>query len=215
MRSLVSEAGTIDKEEKVIMINGVARAFFEAKATRKVCIELPEDDKVLEDVKNDNVGLLKMSLYGTRDAATNWQEEVAKEMISWGFSRGRYNPCRYYHKGTHLKCLVNGDDFVSVGSRRSVEKFRQKLEKRFEIKTKIIGTTDSESSEGKVLNRVIRETEDGWEYEPDQRHAEIIISELGLQDARPAATPGEEVGRRREQDESKQRDVQQIPQHIS
>ena len=88
-------------------------------------------------------------------------------MISWGFSRGRYNPCLYYHKETHLKCLVHGDDFVSVGSRKSVSTFRQKLEKRFEIKTKIIGTGDGESSEGKVLNRVIRVTDDGWEYEPD------------------------------------------------
>ena len=109
----MSEAGTIGDEEKVIMINDVARAFFEAKATAKVCIELPEEDKTPEDVKNDNVGLLQMSLYGTRDAATNWQEEVAKEMTSWGFSRGRYKPCLYFHQVTGLKTLVHGDDFVS------------------------------------------------------------------------------------------------------
>ena len=107
-------------------------------------------------MKNDNVGMLQMSLYGTRDAATNWQEEVAKEIISSDFSRGRYNPCLYYHKETGLKCLVHGDDFVSVGSRKSVVRFRQKLVKRFEIKTKIIGTAATESSEGNVLNTVIR-----------------------------------------------------------
>ena len=105
------------------MINDVARALFEAKATRKVCIELPEEDKTPEDVRNDNVGLLQMNFYGTRDAATNWQEEVANEMITL-FSRGRYNPCLYYHKETHLNCLVHGDDFVSVGSRKSVATFR-------------------------------------------------------------------------------------------
>ena len=78
LRPLVSEAGTIGEEEKVIMINDVARAFFEANATRQMCIELPEEDKTPKDVKNDNVGLLQMSLYGTIDAATIWQEEVAK-----------------------------------------------------------------------------------------------------------------------------------------
>ena len=141
--------------------------FFEAKATRKVCIELPDEDKTPENIRKDNVGLLQMSLYGTRDAATNWQEEVAKEMLSWGFERGRYNPCLYYHKSTGLKTLVHGDDFVSVGSRAATSQFRKKLENRFEIKTKMIGTGMEESEEGKVLNRVIWVTEDGWEYEPD------------------------------------------------
>ena len=36
LRSLVSEAGTVGVEEKIMMINDVARAFFEAKATRKI-----------------------------------------------------------------------------------------------------------------------------------------------------------------------------------
>ena len=42
------------------------------------------------------------------------------------------------------------------------------------------------------MNRVIRRTEQGWEYEPDQRHAEMIIGALGLEDARGVSTPGEE-----------------------
>ena len=99
--------------------------FFEAKATRKVCIELPDEDKTPEDIRKDNVGLLQMSLYGTIDAATNWQEEVAKEMLAWGCSRGRYNPCLYFHKATGLKTLVHGDDFVSVGSRAATTQFRR------------------------------------------------------------------------------------------
>ena len=77
---------------------------------------------------------------------------------------------------------------MSVGSRVATSQFRKKLENRFEIKTKMIGTGMEESMEGKVLNRVIRVTADGWEYEPDQRHAEMIIAELGLQDAKVAST---------------------------
>ncbi len=53
--------------------------------------------------------------------------------------------------------------------------FRQKLETQIEIKTKIIGTAASESSEGKVLSRVIIVIDEGWEYEPDQRQAKLII----------------------------------------
>ena len=44
----------------------------------------------------------------------------------------------------------------------------------------------------RVLNRVIRYTEGGWEYEADQRHADIIVKELGLKDANPVASAGED-----------------------
>ena len=60
------------------MVNDVARAFFEAPATRNVCVEIPKEDKTEADVRHDKVGHLRMSLYGTRDAAMNWAEEVAK-----------------------------------------------------------------------------------------------------------------------------------------
>ena len=32
----------------------------------------------------------------------------------------------------------------------------------------------------------------GWEYEPDQRHAEMVIQALGLAEGKEAAIPGEE-----------------------
>ena len=78
LRYIVHEAATVDerkgKHNKVIMINDVARAFFEAKATRAICVELPSESLTEEDKNKDMVGILNMSLYGTRDAATNWQQ---------------------------------------------------------------------------------------------------------------------------------------------
>ena len=76
LRMVVSEAATNDYDkdgnqaEKVIMTNDVARAFFEADATRQVCVELPEEDKMPNE--QDMVGILHKSLYGTRDAALNF-----------------------------------------------------------------------------------------------------------------------------------------------
>ena len=55
------------------------------------------------------------------------------------------------------------------------------LEKRFRIKTSVIGSFKDGVQEARVLNRTIRITEQGWEYEPDQRHAELIVEELGLE----------------------------------
>ena len=147
-----------------------------------------------------------MSLYGTRDAAMNWQEEVAKEMSRWGFKRGKYNPCVYWHPQTKLMVMVHGDDFMSVGTRAAAKAFKQKLEGRFEIKTQVVGsrggvpiasrgTTTPEDleevSEARVLNRIVRCRPDGWEIEADQRHVDIIVRDIGLSEARPASTPGE------------------------
>ena len=63
---------------KVIVVNDVARAFFEAPAIRNVCIEIPKEDLTEADMRHDKVGHLKMSLYGTRDAAMNWRVSPKK-----------------------------------------------------------------------------------------------------------------------------------------
>ena len=87
---------------------------------------------------------------------------------------------------------MHGDDFASVGHRAALKWFLQKLESRFEIKTSVIGTGVGEVREARVLNRILRITELGWEYEPDQRHAEMIVEQLGLKDAKPVEIPTEE-----------------------
>ena len=69
----------------------------------------------------------------------NWAEEVAKEMRKLGFSRGRCNPCLYYHEARNLKTLLHGGDFATVGTREGVAWFKQALEKRFEIKSSCVG----------------------------------------------------------------------------
>ena len=70
--------------------------------------------------------------------------------------------------------FLHEDDFASVGNRAALKWLLQKLESRFEFKTSVIGTGVGEVREARVLNRILRTTELGWEYEPDQRHAEII-----------------------------------------
>ena len=193
LRYLVHRAATVGKSRRVIMINDIARAFFEAKAKRTVFIELPNEDKTEKDWEQDRVGRLNMSLYGTRDAAKNWQEEVARMMRKWGFVQGVYNPCLYYHPIWDVVTLVHGDDFVSTGSVDGTTAFRKALEQRFKTKTQLIGSGGGEEhTEARVLNRVVRVVQDGWEYEPDQRHVDLLTQGLGLAAAKGVATPGEE-----------------------
>eukprot|EP00973_Karenia_brevis_P031298 4319995-Karenia_brevis.AAC.1 len=188
LRLLVSEVATIEdiseKWDKVLMFNDVSRAFFEAPVRREVCVEIPDMMKTDEDKRRDVVGLLKKSLYGTRDASANFQAEVKRFMESRGFVQGKYSPSTYWHQKKNLKTLVHGDDFVTSGHRRDASWLREELQKRFQIKTQVVGLGKTDSSEGRVLNRVVRVDEDGWEYEADQRHADLIIRGLNMQDAK-------------------------------
>ena len=56
-----------------------------------------------------------------------------------------------------------------------------------------MGGSVSDLKEVKVLNRVLRRTEDGTEMEADPRHVELIARELELKRAKISNTPGSKV----------------------
>ena len=114
-----------------------------------------------------------MPLYGTRDAAVSFQTEVTKLMVKFGFHPAKYNASLFYIPKTKVSVMVHGDDFVATGRRWHVQNFRKSISGRFTVKDKIVGSrTDlGEISEARILNRVLRRTNQGWEYEADQRHA--------------------------------------------
>ena len=76
--------------------------------------------------------------------------------------------------------MVHRDDFIFSGSRCV-------LEARLELKTTVVGHGASDAREGRVL--IIRAPVDWWEYEGDQRHAELIVQELNLTNSNPVSTP--------------------------
>ena len=43
------------------------------------------------------------------------------------------------------------------------------------------------------MNRLVRATPDGWEYECDPRHIEVFVEQLNLEDAKKVITPGIDV----------------------
>jgi len=73
-----------------------------------------------------------------------------------------------------------------------VKWLKERLSERFEIKTKVIGAGPGEETEARILNRIIRVTDKGWQYEPDQRHADPMVRELGLEKAKGVKSPGED-----------------------
>ena len=118
MRYLIHEAATVRSHEpkgsKVLMINDVARAFFEAPAVRNVCVEILAEDMTEEDRRHDKVGHLQMSMYGTRDAASNWEQEYSEFLELAGFARGKSVTCSFHHASKDMCLVVHGDDFTAT-----------------------------------------------------------------------------------------------------
>ena len=102
LKLLMSDAATVKKcpgcafkeESKAIIVNDIARAFFEAPVQREIAVELPEEDGGGPGCPM--VGLLQKSLYGTRDAAANFQKEIKKFMKDQVFQLGKYNASTYF-----------------------------------------------------------------------------------------------------------------------
>ena len=53
----------------------------------------------------------------------------------------------------------------------------------------MLGPQAKHSKSIRVLNRVLTWANHGITYEADQRHADIVVQELGLQDAKSVTTP--------------------------
>ena len=124
---------------KLILIADVSRAFFEAPMHRKVAVELPKEALSKEEEASDLVGILDMSLYGTRDAAVNFQKEVGNLMQSLGFKTSKSNPSLFCHPKDGIKVRVHGDDFVASGERGRIMAFKEQLARGFTIKSKVVG----------------------------------------------------------------------------
>ena len=84
---------------------------------------------------------------------------------------------------------VHGDDFTISGPERSPEWLRDFLKTRWDVKATILGPESHQAQKVRVLNRSIRWTARGVEYEADPRHRLVILKELGLEGCKSVTTP--------------------------
>ena len=118
-----------DKEGGMcLMFVDIKRAVFNANARRAVYVVLSP-----EDAKEGMCGRLLKSLYGTRDAARNWEEEYSTYLQSIGFIRGVSSPSVIDHPTREIRVVVHGDDFTFLRWRVQLLWARGEMEKQYEI----------------------------------------------------------------------------------
>mgnify|MGYP003300256405 CR=1 FL=1 len=89
-----------------------------------------------EDSEEGKCGILKKAMYGTRDAAQNWEVEYNKFMASVGFKRGVTSPCTFWNEEKDTRVVVHGDDFTISGVDEDLIWIRDLMASWFEIKVR-------------------------------------------------------------------------------
>ena len=83
--------------------------------------------------------------------------------------------------------VVHSDDLIIDGSGDNLDGLSQKLNEGLLNGARLGPGHDREAT---VLNRCVTNSDSGMTWEADPRHAELAITELGLQSARPRTSPG-------------------------
>ena len=117
--------------QKMLFVD-VRRAYFYAPARRPVYVTLPD-----EDAEEGMCGKLNRSMYGTRDAAANWEDKYSSHLMAMGFSRGKSSPCTFFHPHRGVRCVVHGDDFTFLGSEDDLKWCTQMMKDEYDIKSEV------------------------------------------------------------------------------
>ena len=118
IRSVISYAASHGKDgsKRQLMVLDIRRAYFNAPAQRPVYVEIPPEDWEVGD--EQKCARLLYSIYGTRDAARNWENELRYVFAKLGARRGKSTPCAQClsYQGRQIRVAVHGDDIVCAGS---------------------------------------------------------------------------------------------------
>ena len=173
------------KETFSFMHIDVSRAYFHAKAQRPVLILLLVEDRKGTDA--GKVGLMKKSMYGTRDAASNWERDWQEHVRNWRFQFGLGSKKLFHHKENRLSGLTHGDNFVLTGPTKTLTEFENETTSVYSIKAKIVGHGSPKSI--KTLNRRLHSGKRGFVYQHDPRHVDVLVKDLGLEHGNSVQTP--------------------------
>ena len=169
---------------------------------------------LIEDPEHGSTcGLLLKHMYGIQAAADGWQQEYSQTPIDLGFRQGVASPCVFRHEARSLVTSVHGDDFTTAGAKPNLDWFEKELEARYELREGgRVGPGDEDDKEGRVLQRVVRWTNDGLEHGADPRQIERLIESQGLDDScKTVVTPGLKPTKERMEEEKPLRSKLQTP----
>ena len=136
-------------------------------------------------------GRLKRWLYGMRPAARAWEVDYSGKLGGAGMQKGSSSPNVFYDSKTKTRCVVHGDDFTFLGYPDELEIMKKRMSEWYDIKVRgeLSGTPGSQEVVT-LLNRTITWRGGVLEYRADDKHRELTMKALGLdEDSKSLASP--------------------------
>ena len=96
--------------------------------------------------RRSEVGLMKKNVYGTRDAASNWERDWQEHVKSWGPQLGLSSKNPFHRGRNRVSGMTHGDDFVLTGPTKRLTELKNKMTGVYPVKTKIISYSDEHQS---------------------------------------------------------------------
>ena len=190
-----SKAAPPRDDDFVLMFLDISKAHPHAKTTRTIYTRLPAEHPKGGDSKV--CGLLKMNLYGAKDAGKNFEDLVASISKEAGARRGSMNSCIYSIPEKDMRYFHYGDDFIISAPRRHAVWMKEQIEKTLIVKDRgSIGPASTDLSRITFLHRIIEydRMKDVLTFQADPKHANLLIEALGFNErSKGVVTPGVKI----------------------
>lgn len=134
--------------------------------------------------RENEVCLLKRSLYGLKQAARSWNEAINDTLLAFGFQRSKYDNCLYFNKFGNNWCilLVYVDDILFAATKQDIYvSIQRQISSVFEIRN--LGEIKQ------YLGIEVTKDDDGIYSIRQTRYINKVINEFGMQEAKNAKTP--------------------------
>jgi hypothetical protein len=181
--SLIASQGK--PRSKIIMLLDVKCAFLYGKTKRTVYIELPPEDPNHRCGKY--YGLLEEAMCGARDAPQIWQEVVAEVMMRLEFKASLHHPSVYFHPERDIRVIARVD--LCTGDEVQMDWLYKELSLEYDLKVQKVSGDSRRNQEAKFLNRTIRVTDEGIQIMGDEKHAQILLREWGMDNCKGLDNP--------------------------
>jgi hypothetical protein len=148
----------------------IKNAFTESELKEKIFFQPPPGVKV----RPGYVHHALRSLYGLKQAASDWHELIKAELIKWGFEQNLAEPCLFVNHTTGVILLVYVDDIAAAAkSKIQFQRFFEILSARFNAKN--LGKIE------KILGaRVTRDRKNQTLYLDQGQYLTTVLNRFGI-----------------------------------
>ena len=131
--------------------------------------------------------LHKITVYGYRKAPTLWHQHVVTILENLNFHTFLTDPSCFRNDDLDINIFIHVDDGLLFGPNIELQRLIKHMSRQ--VMMRIVGKLVQQNDQAFFLGRVIRRAVRGYSVEANPKYIRDVIAVLGLEEAKPVATP--------------------------